>query len=119
MSDFLDDLGVTPEQARSLVSAAIGGKDRDKYTLEDVAFIAATTSALYRQVMSRMEALERGQTTARITIAEAVRLSGRSESTIKRLIQSRRILSEKVNGRRMIDRVSFESWFERDLIDVY
>ncbi len=31
MSDFLDDLGVTPEQARSLVSAAIGGKDRDKY----------------------------------------------------------------------------------------
>lgn len=119
MTEFMDELGVTAETARTFVSAAIGGEHRDKYTFEDVAFLAAVAVAQCRLMMSRIEAMERGQSSDRITIAEAVKLSGRSASTIKRLIKTRRIRSEIVNGRRMIERVSFECWFERNLIDVF
>lgn len=116
---WMQRYGVSQKTVRELISAVTYGHPESDLSLKDSMFLSAYAAAMTRLIIDRMSKLERRQSMKRMTIAEAAKVSGRSIATIKRAIRARRLLSEKVGGRRYIDRESFEAYFERDLMDVY
>ena len=103
------------EYVRQAMRAVTGRSDFEP-SLQDALYFAALALYEARTALYRVQCLEEGRWPERLTTNEAVKLTGMSKSTIKRMIKSGLIASEKIGGKRLIERASLENRMKLNLV---
>jgi len=108
LNDFAKALRLGAFGYRTMLAARLSNGKSNDLTADDVANLAIHAFITACELKQRLDAYEQKRTDAWLSVAEAMQQAACSKATIFRAIKEGELQSQKVNGRRVIDRLSLE-----------